>query len=71
VLEHKSHNVVSLYDSASDAKEEVEKLLKKVNERVDTISAGIGVAVAKSQDITSREESCGYMRKSMPKSKTC
>ena len=71
VLEHKSHNVVSLYDSASDDKEEVEKLLKKVNERVDTISAGIGVAVAKSQDITSREESCGYMRKSMPKSKTC
>ena len=58
VLEHKPHNVVSLDDSASDAKEEVENLLKKVNKRVETISTGIDVAVAKSQDITSREESC-------------
>ncbi|CAB4044670.1 Hypothetical predicted protein [Paramuricea clavata] len=58
VLEHKPHNVVSLEESASDAKEEVENLLKKVNKRVETISVGIDVAVAKSQDITSREESC-------------
>jgi hypothetical protein len=32
--------------------------LEKVNERVETISAGIDVAVAQSQDITAREEAC-------------
>ena len=58
VLEHKPHNVVSLEESASNAKEEVENLLEKVSERVETISAEIDVAVAQSQDITAREEAC-------------
>ncbi|CAB4001104.1 Hypothetical predicted protein [Paramuricea clavata] len=58
VLEHKPHNVVSLEKSTLDAKDEVENLLKKVNERVETISAEIDVAVAQSQDITAREEAC-------------
>jgi hypothetical protein len=58
VLEHKPHKVVSLEESALDAKKEVESLLEKVNERVETISAEIEVAVAQSQDITAREEAC-------------
>ena len=58
VLEHKQHNVVALEKSTLDAKDEVENLLKKVNERVETISAEIDVAVAQSQDITAREEAC-------------
>jgi hypothetical protein len=52
VLEHKQHNVVSLDKSALDAKEEVENLLKKVNDRMETISAGIQLVEAKSRDIT-------------------
>ena len=58
VLEHKPHKVVSLEESASDAKEEVQNLIEKVEERVETISGGIDVAVAQSQDITAREEAC-------------
>ena len=58
VLEHKPHNVVLLKDSASNAKEEFEKLLKKVNKEVETISVEIDVAVAQSQDITAREKAC-------------
>jgi hypothetical protein len=58
VLEHKPHNVVSLDESALNAKEEVENLLEKINERVETISAEIEVAVTQSQDITAREEAC-------------
>jgi hypothetical protein len=58
VLEHKPHKVVSLEESASDAKEEVQNLIEKVEERVGTISGGIKLVVAKSQDITAREEAC-------------
>ena len=58
VLEHKPHKVFSLEDSALNAKEEVENLLEKVNERVETISAAIDVAVAESQDTTAGEEAC-------------
>ena len=58
VLEHKQHNVVSLDKSALDAKEEVENLLKKVNDRMETISAGIQLVEAKSRDITAREDAC-------------
>ncbi len=58
LLDHKQHNLVSLEESASKAKQEVQNLIEKVSERVETISAGIELAVSKSQDITAREESC-------------
>ena len=58
VLEHKSHNVVSLEESALNAKEEVQNLIEKVEERVETIPGGIKLVEAKSQDITAREEAC-------------
>ena len=58
LLDHKQHNLVTLEGSALKAKEEVQDLIEKVNERMETISAGIELAISKSQDITAREESC-------------
>ena len=58
ILDHKQHNLLSLEVSSTKAKEEVQNLIEKVEERVETISIGIKLVVAKSQDITAREEAC-------------
>ena len=58
ILDHKQHNLLSLEVSSTKAKEEVQNLIEKVEERVETISVGIKLVVAKSQDITAREEAC-------------
>ena len=58
ILDHKQHNLLSLEVSSTKAKEEVQNLIEKVEERVETISIGIKLVEAKSQDITAREEAC-------------
>ena len=58
VLGHRSHQVLALEESASKAKQEVEYLVAKVEERMKTISEGIDLAVSKRQDICAREEAC-------------
>ncbi|XP_028399228.1 tripartite motif-containing protein 45-like isoform X2 [Dendronephthya gigantea] len=58
VLEHKEHKIKSVEESAGKAKDEVKKLVWKVEERMETISAGIRRAVEKKQDIEDRENAC-------------
>ncbi|XP_028399229.1 tripartite motif-containing protein 45-like isoform X3 [Dendronephthya gigantea] len=58
VLEHKEHKIKSVEESAGKAKDEVKNLVRKVEKRMETISAGIQRAVEKKEDIEDRENAC-------------
>ena len=58
ILDHKQHKLVSVEESASDAKNEVQNLVEDVKKRMETISAGIEAATTTSEDITVRQEAC-------------
>ena len=58
VLDHKQHEMASVKNSASVAKQEVENLVENVEKRIETISAGIEAATTTREDITAREEAC-------------
>ena len=58
ILYHKQHKLFTVVESASEAENEVQSLVEKVEKRMETISGGIEAASTKSEAITAREEAC-------------
>ena len=58
ILDHKQHKFVSVEESASKAKEEVQNLVEDVKKRMEKISTGIEAMKTTSEDITRRNETC-------------
>ena len=58
ILEHKQHKFVSVEESVSEAKEEVQNLVEDVKTKMETISTGIEAMKTTSEDITRRNEAC-------------
>ena len=56
ILDHRLHKMVSVEKSASEAKNEVRKLVEDFKKRIETISAGIEAVTTTSKDITARQE---------------
>ena len=58
ILDHKQHKMVSVNESASEAKNEVQNLAEDVKKRMEKISTGIEAVTTTSKDITAREKAC-------------